>query len=64
MMNEPTSSFPLLASDQADVMEIFLQLMQERSGSAQVSEKNDQEKQLGAGGNSQTSFPHELLDYE
>jgi hypothetical protein len=39
MMIDPTSSFPLLASDQADVMRIFLELMAERrSPTARISE--------------------------
>jgi hypothetical protein len=35
MMIDPTSRFPLLISDQAEVMRIFLELMSERTNPAQ-----------------------------
>jgi hypothetical protein len=36
----PSSSFPLLASDQADVIKIFLELMSERVRAGCASEVN------------------------
>lgn len=38
MSTYPLSSFPLRASDQADVMRIFLELMQEKDSSGRTPE--------------------------
>lgn len=47
MTIEPTSSFPLLASDQAEVMRIFLELMSNHSNPAESIAKLANDKPLG-----------------
>ena len=47
MANHPNSSFPLLESDQAEVIRIFLQLMCEGHLAEDVSEATMAKKQLG-----------------
>lgn len=54
---QPNPSFPLLQSDQADVMRIFLELKQERDREGQVS--------FGpANSSSDSFFPGDAFDYE
>ena len=47
MANHPISNFPLLASDQADVIRIFLELMRESNHVGRVSEATTTNKPLG-----------------
>jgi hypothetical protein len=47
MANYPNSSFPLLASDQAEVIRIFLELMCEGHHDQDVSEATTTKKPLG-----------------
>jgi len=53
MSIHPDSSFPLLASDQADVIHMFLELMEEASHSGTVSEVTTTNDPLGPGNDSQ-----------
>jgi hypothetical protein len=64
MASHPVSSFPLLASDQADVIRIYLELMQERARAGSASDvKEDQP--LGSPDASDPSwFPGQTFDYE
>jgi hypothetical protein len=47
MSIHPNSSFPLLASDQADVIRIFLELMSEGDHAGRVSKTTTTKKPLG-----------------
>jgi hypothetical protein len=47
MSIHPNSSFPLLASDQADVIRIFLELMREGDHAERVPEATTNKKPLG-----------------
>lgn len=47
MANHLNSNFPLLASDQADVIRIFLELMRESNHAGRVSEPTTTNKPLG-----------------
>ncbi|MFZ0301444.1 MAG: hypothetical protein WAL75_02115 [Terracidiphilus sp.] len=65
MIIQPNSSFPLLASDQAEVIQIFLELMQERGGPAHGPEVRRVTRPLASPNQSLDSKPpHELFDYE
>lgn len=65
MIIQPNPSFPLLASDQAEVIQIFLELMQERSGPAHGPEVKKVTGPLASRNKSLDSKPpHELFDYE
>jgi hypothetical protein len=65
MTVHPNSSFPLLASDQADVIRIFLDLMREGGLAGRVHETATTAKQLGAGPDySDAQTPRELLDLD
>jgi hypothetical protein len=65
MTIHPNSSFPLLASDQADVIRIFLDLMREGDGAGHVPQATTSNKQLGPGADCNDSrIPRELLDLE
>jgi hypothetical protein len=48
MANHPNSSFPLLESDQAEVIRIFLELMCESHRNEGVSEATTTKKPFGA----------------
>jgi hypothetical protein len=47
MSIHPNPSFPLLASDQAEVIRIFLELMREGDHTGRVSEATPTKKPLG-----------------
>lgn len=65
MASQRNSSFPLLASDQADVTRIFLELMQERNRPARGLEVKSVARPLESHDNSRDSGPPgELYDYE
>lgn len=64
MSIHPISSFPLLASDQADVIRIFLELMSDQDPSGLESEVTIN-KPLGSRSDSDRSrFPGELPDLQ
>jgi hypothetical protein len=55
MSIHPNSSFPLLASDQEDVIRIFLELMQEHEQRVQLGPRQSAEESF---------FPGDTFDYE
>lgn len=62
---QPNSSFPLLASDQADVIRIFLELMAEGNHAERVSDERATNNPLEPRNDSNDScFPREQLDLE
>jgi hypothetical protein len=64
MTTQPNSSFPLLASDQEEVVRIFIERMDERSHAASGPEKTTVNKSLESQINPHGSWPSELLDSE
>ncbi|HTW81067.1 MAG TPA: hypothetical protein VME23_16080 [Terracidiphilus sp.] len=65
MAIQPNPRFPLLESDQADVIRIFLQLVQERIRAESVPEEKTVIKTPGACDDSNDSFfPGDAFDYE
>jgi hypothetical protein len=65
MIIRPNPSFPLLGSDQAEVIQIYVELMQERRGAAREPEEKKVARPHGSGNKSLDSQPsHELFDYE
>jgi hypothetical protein len=65
MAIQPNPNFPLLESDQADVIRIFLELIEERSRPAHGLEVKTVTKALESRNNSDDSRPpSELFDYE
>jgi hypothetical protein len=64
MASQPISSFPLLASDQADVIRIYLELMDERARVGSPSEVT-KDQSLGPDNAADHSwFPGQTFDYE
>jgi hypothetical protein len=65
MASQPNSYFPLLASDQADVIRIYLELMGEGNHAERVSDVRTTNAPLEPRNDSNNScFPSELLDLE
>ncbi len=65
MAIQPSSNFPLLESDQADVIRIFLELIEERSRSASGLEVKTVTKAVESSNKPHDSKPpSELFDYE
>ncbi len=65
MAIHPNSNFPLLASDQADVIRIFLELMGEGNYAERVCEVRTTNHPLEPRNDlNDSSFPSELLDLE
>jgi len=65
MTIQPSPNFPLLESDQTEVIRIFLELIEERSRTARMPEATATKKELGPCNNSDESRPPgELFDYE
>ncbi len=64
MASHPVSSFPLLASDQADVIRIYLELMHERDRSGNPSEVTEDQPLGPPKGSDYSWFPGQTFDYE
>jgi hypothetical protein len=65
MIIQPNPSFPLLAGDQADVIRIFIELLQDRSRAASGAEVKTVTMPYGSRNVSHDSGPPtELYDYE
>ncbi len=64
MSNQPNSSFPLLASDQAEVIQIFLELMSEGDRAASAPEVKSDRIVGPRDGSGASWFPRELHETE
>lgn len=64
MASHPISSFPLLASDQADVIRIFIELMQERARAESPSEITEDQPLGPRNAPGHSWFPGQTFDYE
>jgi len=64
MAIHPNPSFPLLPSDQADVIRIFLQLMRERYPSSKVPEVAANHPSVSRNGSNRPWFPGDLPDLD
>lgn len=64
MASHPVSSFPLMASDQADVIRIYLELMQERARTGSASEVPEDQPLGPHDATDHSWFPGQTFDYE
>lgn len=64
MASHPVSSFPLLAADQADVIRIYLELMQERARGGSAAEISEDQPLGSHDASDHTWFPGQTFDYE
>lgn len=64
MASHPVSSFPLLASDQADVIRLYIELMQERAHMESASEVPEDQTLGSHDATDHSWFPGQTFDYE